>query len=151
LRFFRFACNCLKYSDPRLAISLPPFRPRVTAAGSFFLAKIQKNRFNVPEHYARPGTPSQTGPASRSLLPQAFLSTNCGYSAIGSSRTSMRRSTNSFAWYDRKKYAAMLREAFELFVLCLPKAAETVLLNDCLYEEEVKRFPLFAALALLRP
>ena len=39
MRFFRFACNFLKYSAPRLAISLPPFRPRVTAAGSFFLAK----------------------------------------------------------------------------------------------------------------
>ncbi len=47
--------------------------------------------------------------------------------------------------YDRKKYAAMLREAFEPFVLCLPKTAEENLLNDSLSEEELKRFPLFAA------
>ena len=53
--------------------------------------------------------------------------------------------------YDRKKYAAMLREAFEPFILCLPKTAEENLLNDSLSEEELKRFPLFAALALLRP
>ena len=39
LRFFRFACNCLKYSEPRFAIFLPPFRPRATAAGSFSFAK----------------------------------------------------------------------------------------------------------------
>lgn len=53
--------------------------------------------------------------------------------------------------YDRKKHAAMLREAFEPFVLCIPKTAETNHLLDPLSEEEVKRFPLFAALALLRP
>src|SRR5258707_15501483 len=53
--------------------------------------------------------------------------------------------------YDRKKYAAMLREAFEPFVLCLPKTAEENFLQDSLSEEELKRFPLFAALALLRP
>jgi len=53
--------------------------------------------------------------------------------------------------YDRKKYATMLREAFEPFILCLPKTAEENLLNDSLSEEELKRFPLFAALALLRP
>jgi hypothetical protein len=28
--------------------------------------------------------------------------------------------------YDRKKYAAMLRQAFEPFVLCLPKTAEEI-------------------------
>ncbi len=39
LRFFRFACSCLKYSEPRFAIFLPPFRPRETAAGSFSFAK----------------------------------------------------------------------------------------------------------------
>ena len=39
LRFFRFACKRLKYSEPRFAIFLPPFRPRLTAAGSFSLAK----------------------------------------------------------------------------------------------------------------
>jgi DNA polymerase elongation subunit (family B) len=53
--------------------------------------------------------------------------------------------------YDRKKYAAMLRDAFEPFVLCLPKTAEENLLNDLLTEEELKRFPLFAALALPHP
>src|SRR5438309_9174034 len=42
LRFFRRACNCLKYSGPRLAISFPPFRPSFTAAGSFFFGKIQR-------------------------------------------------------------------------------------------------------------
>ena len=53
--------------------------------------------------------------------------------------------------YDRKKYAAMLREAFEPFVLCIPKTAETHPLSDSLSEEELKRFPLFAVLGLLRP
>jgi DNA polymerase-2 len=53
--------------------------------------------------------------------------------------------------YDRKKYAAMLREAFEPFVLCIPKTAEENLFEDSLSAEELKRFPLFAALALLRP
>jgi DNA polymerase II len=50
--------------------------------------------------------------------------------------------------YDRKKYAAMLREAFEPFVLGLPKTAEENLLTDSLTEEELKRFPLFAALTI---
>jgi len=53
--------------------------------------------------------------------------------------------------YDRKKYAAMLREAFEPFVLCVAKRAEPVLLDNSISEEELKRFPLFAALAVLRP
>jgi DNA polymerase-2 len=53
--------------------------------------------------------------------------------------------------YDRKKYAAMLRDAFEPFVLCLPKTAEENLFNYLLTEEELKRFPLFAALALPHP
>ena len=53
--------------------------------------------------------------------------------------------------YDQKKYGAMLREAFEPFVLCIPKTAEENLLQDSLSEEELKRFPLFAALALLPP
>ncbi len=53
--------------------------------------------------------------------------------------------------YDRKKYAAMLREAFEPFVLCIPNTAAENLLHDSLSEEELKRFPLFAALALPRP
>jgi len=50
--------------------------------------------------------------------------------------------------YDRKKYAAMLREAFEPFVLCLPKRAEAVLLSDSIGEDDLKRFPLFSALAI---
>jgi hypothetical protein len=52
--------------------------------------------------------------------------------------------------YDRKKYTAMLREAFEPFILCLPKNAEENLLIDSLTEEELKRFPLFAALTIPR-
>jgi len=50
--------------------------------------------------------------------------------------------------YDRKKYAAMLREAFEPFVLCVPKRAEPVLLSDSISEDDVKRFPLFSALTI---
>jgi hypothetical protein len=40
LRLVRLACNSLKYSEPRFAIAFPPFRPRETAAGSFFFAKV---------------------------------------------------------------------------------------------------------------
>ena len=50
--------------------------------------------------------------------------------------------------YDRKKYAAMLREAFEPFVLCVPKRAEPVLLSDSISEDDLKRFPLFSALPI---
>jgi len=50
--------------------------------------------------------------------------------------------------YDRKKYAAMLHEAFEPFVLCVPKRAEPVLLSDSISENDLKRFPLFSALAI---
>jgi DNA polymerase-2 len=52
--------------------------------------------------------------------------------------------------YDRKKYAAILREAFEPFVLCAPKRAEPVLLSDSISENDLKRFPLFSALAVSR-
>jgi DNA polymerase elongation subunit (family B) len=52
--------------------------------------------------------------------------------------------------YDRKKYAAMLREAFEPFVLCVPKRAEPVLLSDSISEHDLKRFPLFSALSTSR-
>jgi hypothetical protein len=45
----------------------------------------------------------------------------------------------------------MLRESFEPFVLWLPKTAEENLLIDSLTEEELKRFPLFAALTMTRP
>jgi DNA polymerase elongation subunit (family B) len=53
--------------------------------------------------------------------------------------------------YDHKKYAAMLREAFEPFVLCVPKRAELVLLSDSISEDDLKRFPLFSAFAISRP
>ena len=49
--------------------------------------------------------------------------------------------------YDRKKYGAMLREAFEPFVLCIPKAADPSLSEEPFSDEELKRFPLFACLA----
>ncbi len=52
--------------------------------------------------------------------------------------------------YDRKKYAAMLHEAFEPFVLCVPKRAEPVLLSDSISEDDSKRFPLFSALTTRR-
>src|SRR6266403_6263375 len=52
LRFLRRACNCLKYSGPRLAISFPPFRPSLTAAGSFFFGKIQKMCVSSRRYYA---------------------------------------------------------------------------------------------------
>src|SRR5438552_12673051 len=48
--------------------------------------------------------------------------------------------------YDRKKYAAMLREAFEPFVLSVPNRAEPVLPIDSISENDLKRFPLFSAL-----
>jgi DNA polymerase-2 len=53
--------------------------------------------------------------------------------------------------YDRKEYAAMLHEAFEPFVLCVPKRAEPVLLSDSISEDDLKRFPLFSAFAISRP
>ena len=53
--------------------------------------------------------------------------------------------------YDRKKYAAMLHEAFETFVLSVPKRAEPILLSDSISEADLKRFPLFSALRLPHP
>ncbi len=52
--------------------------------------------------------------------------------------------------YDRKKYAAMLREAFEPFTQCISPPVNTVPSNDPWTEDELKRFPLFTALALSR-
>jgi DNA polymerase II len=52
--------------------------------------------------------------------------------------------------YDRKKYSAMLREAFEPFVLCIPKRPEPVLLSDSVSQHDLQRFPLFSALAISR-
>jgi hypothetical protein len=45
--------------------------------------------------------------------------------------------------YDRKKHAAILREAVEPFVLCFPNTPEENLLNHSFSEEELKRFPSF--------
>ena len=42
----------------------------------------------------------------------------------------------------------MLREAFEPFTVCAAKREEAVLLDDSITEEELKRFPLFSALAI---
>jgi len=56
----------------------------------------------------------------------------------------------TFDRYGRKKYAAMLHEAFEPFVLCAPKRAEPILLRDPISEEDLDRFPLFSALATFR-
>ncbi len=53
--------------------------------------------------------------------------------------------------YDRKKYVAMLREAFEPFVLYVPKRADPVLLSDSISEDDLKRFPLFSGFAISRP
>jgi DNA polymerase II len=53
--------------------------------------------------------------------------------------------------YDRKKYAAMLREAFEPFAPCIRKRAEAVLLSDTISEDDLDRFPLFSALRTSRP
>ncbi len=47
---FRLACNCLKYSEPRLAISMPPLRPKLTAAGSFFRANMSLCYPNLREY-----------------------------------------------------------------------------------------------------
>jgi len=52
--------------------------------------------------------------------------------------------------YDRKKYAAMLREAFEPFVLSVPNRAGPILITDSISEHDLKRFPLFSALAISR-
>jgi DNA polymerase II len=53
--------------------------------------------------------------------------------------------------YDRKKYAAMLREAFEPFVQCVPKRAEAILLSDSISQDDLKRFPLFSVLGISHP
>ncbi len=63
LRFLRLACNCLKYAEPRLAIFLPPFLPRATAAGSFFFAKTK-----YPLRFARVLCTELNTPNGRMLL-----------------------------------------------------------------------------------
>ena len=55
--------------------------------------------------------------------------------------------------YDRKKYTAMLREAFEAFeplVLSVPNRAEPILITDSISDHDLKRFPLFSALSTSR-
>jgi DNA polymerase-2 len=52
--------------------------------------------------------------------------------------------------YDRKKYAAMLREAFEPFVQFIPQPTNPVLFSDPPVEDDLKRFPLFASLTQSR-
>ena len=88
LRFFRFACKRLKYSGPRLAISLPPFRPSLTAAGSFFRANTERvwlrsyyphRGFLLPRADRRSdtlprGSPACPSPHLRSIL---FANLNC--------------------------------------------------------------------------
>ena len=46
--------------------------------------------------------------------------------------------------------ARNIREAFEPFVQCAPKAVNIKCLNEPFSEEELKRFPPFAPLALFR-
>jgi DNA polymerase elongation subunit (family B) len=53
--------------------------------------------------------------------------------------------------YDRKKYGAMLREAFEPFVQFIAKPGDSISLTDSCLEDDLKRFPLFAALTITRP
>ena len=44
-RFFRLACKSLKCLEPNFfKVALPPFRPRPTAAGSFFFANYGPNK-----------------------------------------------------------------------------------------------------------
>ena len=79
-----------------------------------------------------------------------YVITNCE-SSVPNDRVRAFALWEGWFGYDRKKYAAMLREAFEPFVLCLAKTPEVVLLDDELSQEELRRFPLFTALAVLRP
>jgi DNA polymerase elongation subunit (family B) len=50
--------------------------------------------------------------------------------------------------YDRKEYAAMLREAFEPFVQFTSKTGDSISLTDSCLEDDLKRFPLFASLTI---
>jgi hypothetical protein len=43
----------LKYSEPRFAIFLPPFRPRATVAGSFSFAKVEERYYRRIMHDLR--------------------------------------------------------------------------------------------------
>ena len=52
--------------------------------------------------------------------------------------------------YDRNKYQAMLQEAFEPFVQFIPRTADSVWLIPSCSDDELKRFPLFAALTITR-
>lgn len=52
--------------------------------------------------------------------------------------------------YNRKKYAAMLHEAFEPFLICAPKREEHILLSDSISEEDLRGLPLFSTLPVSR-
>ena len=51
--------------------------------------------------------------------------------------------------YDRRKYQAMLHEAFEPFAQFIPRTADSVSLTASCLEDDLKRFPLFAALTII--
>ncbi len=53
--------------------------------------------------------------------------------------------------YDRRKYQAMLHEAFEPFVQFIPRTTDSVSLPASCSDDDLKRFPLFAALTMHRP
>lgn len=52
--------------------------------------------------------------------------------------------------YDRRKYQALLREAFEPFVQFISKPTDSISLTASCLEDDLKRFPLFAALTITR-
>lgn len=51
---------------------------------------------------------------------------------------------------NRRKYQAMLHEAFEPFVQFVPRTADSVSLTASCLEDDLKRFPLVAALTITR-
>jgi DNA polymerase elongation subunit (family B) len=52
--------------------------------------------------------------------------------------------------YDRRKYQAMLQEAFEPFAQFILRTADSVSLTTSCSDDDLKRFPLFAALTITR-
>jgi DNA polymerase-2 len=52
--------------------------------------------------------------------------------------------------YDRRKYQTMLQEAFEPFVQFIPRIADSVSVTGSCSDDDLKRFPLFAALTITR-
>ena len=53
--------------------------------------------------------------------------------------------------YDRRKYQAMLHDAFEPFVQFMPRTTDSVSLTASCSDDGLKRFPLFAGLTISRP